>query len=201
MSETSRAPTEADDASVIERSWREPEAFAEVFRRHAPEIKRYVIRRLGIDAAEDVAAETFLAAFRQRERYDTARPDARPWLYGIATNLIGRHKRTEVRQLRVLARTGADPVTRPFTDRSDERMSAEAVRQRLADALARLPAGHRDVLLLVTWGGLGYAEAAQALGIRVGTVRSRINRARSKMRKELGGVDPTSSLSEEPARG
>ena len=186
---------EADDAFLIERSRREPEVFAGVFHRHAPEIKRYVTRRLGADAAEDVVADTFLAAFRGRG----LRPvtvQRSPWLYGIATNLIRRHKRVEVRQLRVLERTGVDPVTVPFTERSDERLSAGAVRRRLAAALTRLPAGHRDVLLLVTWGGLTYVEAAQAMDIPVGTVRSRANRARSKVRKELGGVDPT-SVSEE----
>ncbi|MFF5114054.1 RNA polymerase sigma factor [Streptosporangium sp. NPDC000509] len=211
MSETSRTrtgaggtfpadETEVDDASLIGRSLREPEAFAAVFHRHAPDIKRYVTRRLGADAAEDVVADTFLAAFRGREGYDLSQPGARPWLYGIATNLIRRHKRVEVRRLRVLERTGVDPVTVPFTERSDERLSADAVRRRLAAALARLPAGHRDALLLVTWGGLTYPEAAQAMGVPVGTVRSRVNRARGRVREELGGIDPT-SVSEETFHG
>ncbi|MFF4192490.1 RNA polymerase sigma factor [Nonomuraea sp. NPDC001831] len=196
MSETSPA-----DSAVLARSRQEPEVFAEIFRRHAPEIKRFVVRRLGPDVAEDVVAETFLAAFRQRGRYDLARHNALPWLYGIATNLVGRHKRTEARQLNLLARTGVDPVTEPFTSRSDERLSAQAVKQRLAAALAALPAGHRDVLLLVTWGGLSYPEAAEALGIRVGTVRSRVNRARAKIRAELGGTDPTALAVEEVHHG
>ncbi|SPL88654.1 RNA polymerase ECF-subfamily sigma factor [[Actinomadura] parvosata subsp. kistnae] len=146
-------------------------------------------------------AEDFLAAFRQRGRYDLARHNALPWSYGIATNLIGRHKRTEARQLNLPARTGADPVTEPFTSRSDERVSAQAVQQRLAAALAALPAGHRDVLLLVTWGGLTYTETAEALGIRVGTVRSRVNRARTKIPEELGGTDPTALVIEEVRHG
>jgi RNA polymerase sigma factor (sigma-70 family) len=191
---------ETDDASFIERSRHEPEAFAEVFRRHAPEIKRYVTRRLGGDAAEDVVGETFLAAFRQRDRYDLSHPSARPWLYGIATNLMGRHTRSEVRQLRVLERGGVDPVTVPFTERSDERVSAEASRRNLAGALAVLPGGHRDALLLVAWGGLSYPEVAEALGIRIGTVRSRINRARQKLRSELGGTNPA-GISEEAVHG
>ncbi|MFC5833390.1 RNA polymerase sigma factor [Nonomuraea insulae] len=194
MSDTSRA--EGDDAFHIERSLREPEAFAEVFRRHASDITRYVTRRLGVDAADDVVAETFLTAFRQRELYDRSRPNARPWLYGIATNLIGRHVRTEVHQLRVLERTGTDPVTAPFTDRSDDRISAEASRRSLAGALATLPKGHRDALLLVAWAGLTYPEVAQALDVRLGTVRSRINRAREKLRKELGGANPMTIISE-----
>jgi RNA polymerase sigma-70 factor (ECF subfamily) len=196
MSETSRA--EADDASVIGRSRREPEAFAEIFRRHAPDIKRYVARRLGTEAAEDVVAETFLTAFRQRDRYDLTRKNARPWLYGIATNLMGRHVRAEVRQLRVLERTGTDPVTAPFTERSDERLSAEASGPILAGALAALPKGHRDALLLVAWGGLSYPEAAQALSVRVGTVRSRINRARKRLRRDLSGISPMAIVTEEP---
>jgi RNA polymerase sigma factor (sigma-70 family) len=187
-----------DDAYVIGRSRREPEAFAEVFRRYAPDIKRYVTRRLGADAAEDVVAETFLAAFRQRGDYDLSRSNARPWLYGIATNLVRRHVRAEVRQLRLLERTGTDPVTAPFTERSDERVSAQAAWTALAGALAALPTGHRDALLLVAWGDLSYPEVAQALGIRLGTVRSRINRARRRLREHLGGTAAMMIFSEEP---
>ncbi|RJL27197.1 RNA polymerase sigma factor [Bailinhaonella thermotolerans] len=185
-----------DDAEILARSRREPERFAEIFHRHAAPIKRYVTRRLGPDVAEDVVAETFLIAFRQRSGYDTSRPDARPWLYGIAANLIGRHRRTELRQLQILARTGDDPVCESFTDRSDSRVSADAVRRRLAAALAGLAPEYREALLLVTWGGLGYEDAARALNVPIGTIRSRISRARSKLRAALGGVDPTSASEE-----
>jgi RNA polymerase sigma-70 factor (ECF subfamily) len=186
-----------DDAAIIRRSRHEPDHFAAVFRRHAPEIQRYVVRRLGADAADDVVAETFLVAFRQRDRYDLGRADARPWLYGIATNLIGRHRRAEVRQYRALARTGHDPVAEPFTDRVDAIVSAGSTSRRLAAALAGLPAAHRDALLVVAWGGLSYEQAAHCLDVPVGTVRSRINRARSKLRRALGDTDP-SGLHEEP---
>jgi RNA polymerase sigma-70 factor (ECF subfamily) len=154
-----------DDAEAIRRSRHEPEHFAALFRRHAPEIQRYVVRRLGPDAADDVVAETFLTAFRRRESYDLARADARPWLYGIATHLIGRHRRSEVRQYRAWARTGRDPVTEPFTDRVDEIVSPDGTSQRLAGELAKLPAAHRDALLLVAWGGLSYEQAALSLGV------------------------------------
>jgi DNA-directed RNA polymerase specialized sigma24 family protein len=100
----------ADDAAVIEQSWHEPETFAELYDRYAAPIHRYVTRRLGDGAADDVVAETFLAAFRMRRRYDLSRSDARPWLYGIAANMIGKHRRAEVRMLRALARTGTDPA-------------------------------------------------------------------------------------------
>jgi RNA polymerase sigma factor (sigma-70 family) len=181
---------EADDAAVIVLSIEEPERFAALFRRHAPQIQRYVTRRIGADAADDVVAETFLAAFRQRGGYQRDRPDALPWLYGIATNLIGRHRRTEIRQLRLLARTGIDPVIEPFTDRVDAAVSADGARARLGAALARLPAGHRDALLLVAWGGLTYEQVAAATGAPLGTVQSRISRARRRLRQSLGDLNP-----------
>ena len=158
-----------------------------------------MVRRLGQDAADDIVAETFLLAFRQRDSYDQARADARPWLYGIATNLIGRHRRAEIRLYRALARTGANPVMEPFTDRVDDRVSASTASRRLAASLARLPEELRDTLLLVAWSDLSYQEAATALGIPVGTVRSRISRARSKLRRALGGTNPATSDEESPA--
>jgi RNA polymerase sigma factor (sigma-70 family) len=193
------ASADADDATVIQLSRHEPELFTVLFRRHAPYIQRYVVRRLGQDAADDIVAETFLLAFRRRDCYDQTRTDARPWLYGIATNLIGRHRRAEIRMYRALARTGADPVMEPFTDRVDDRVSASGASRRLAAALARLPDGHRDTLLLVAWGDLSYEETATALGIPVGTVRSRMSRARSKLRRTLGGTNPATSDEESPA--
>lgn len=190
---------DADDATVIQLSRQEPEQFTVLFRRHAPHIQRYVVRRLGPDAADDIVAETFLLAFRQRNGYDPARSDARPWLYGIATNLMGRHRRAEIRLYRALARTGADPVTEPFTDRVDDRVSADHVSRQLATALARLFAGLRDTILLAAWSDLSYEEIAVALGVPIGTIRSRLSRARSKLRQILGDTDP-SALAEESHR-
>jgi RNA polymerase sigma-70 factor (ECF subfamily) len=201
MTQQRRAETEAsadaDDAAVVQLSRHEPDHFSVLFRRHAPYIQRYVVRRLGQDAADDIVAETFLLAFRQRDSYDQTRADARPWLYGIATNLIGRHRRAEIRLYRALARTGADPVMEPFTDRVDDQVSASAASRRLATALARLPEKLRDTLLLVAWGDLSYEEVAAALGVPVGTVRSRVSRARSKLRQALGGTNPAAPNEEE----
>jgi len=203
MTHQSRADTgacaDANDATVIGLSRHEPEHFTVLFRRHAPHIQRYVVRRLGQDAADDIVAETFLLAFRQRDSYDQARADARPWLYGIATNLIGRHRRAEIRLYRALARTGADPVMEPFTDRVDDQVSAGTASRRLAAGLARLPEQLRDTLLLVAWSGLSYEEAATALGVPVGTVRSRMSRARSRLRRALGGMNPAASDQESSA--
>jgi RNA polymerase sigma-70 factor (ECF subfamily) len=190
------ADADADDATVIQLSRQEPEQFTVLFRRHAPHIQRYVVRRLGPDAADDIVAETFLLAFRQRSGYDPARADARPWLYGIATNLIARHRRAEVRLYRALARTGADPVYEPFTDRVDDRVSAGHASRLLATALARLPAELRDTLLLAAWSNLSYEEIALALGVPIGTVRSRLSRARAKLRRTLGNADPSAVAQE-----
>ncbi len=196
-----------DDAALIERSWRDPEAFAGLYDRHAALLHRYVARRLGGWAADDIVADTFLDAFRRRRRYDLSVSDARPWLYGIAANLIGKHSRAEVRMLRAYARTGADPVlTGAFdagqSDEADSRVSSAAVRRELAAALAGLAARDRDVLLMIAWADLSYTEVAASLGIPVGTVRSRLHRARTRIRAALGGYDPTSvrEVREEPVQ-
>jgi len=187
------APPEerVDDAVIIERSRHDPEAFGQLYDRHAAVLHRYVARRLGAGAADDVVAEVFLAAFRARNRYDPARADAGPWLYGIASNLIGKRRRSEVAMLRAYARTGVDPVLDGDSERVVDRVSAGAVHRDLAAALAGLTARDREVLLLIAWADLSYQEVATALGIPVGTVRSRLNRARTKVRAALGGEDPT----------
>ncbi|MBO3749836.1 RNA polymerase sigma factor [Streptosporangiaceae bacterium NEAU-GS5] len=184
-------PDADDDAELIRRSLSRPDAFAALFDRHARELFRFAARRLGDSLADDIVSDTFLAAFGRRGKYDLARRDARPWLYGIAANLIGKHHRAEVRFYRALTRTGVDQVTETYTDRVEAKVTASAVHRQLAAALAALSAGDRDVLLLIAWGDLGYDEVAQALGIPVGTVRSRLNRARKKTRAVLG-INPTS---------
>ncbi|HEY6316023.1 MAG TPA: RNA polymerase sigma factor [Streptosporangiaceae bacterium] len=179
-----------DDAAVVEQSRRHPELFATIYDRHFAGIYRYVASRLGPDAAEDLAAETFLAAFCDRSRFDPARGEVRPWLYGIATNLVGTHRRTERRRYRTLARAAAQPAAASDEERALARVSAQVLRGRLAEVLAALPAGDRDVLLLVAVGSLSYEEVSQALSIPPGTVGSRLNRARGRVRKAFGGVNP-----------
>jgi RNA polymerase sigma-70 factor (ECF subfamily) len=178
-----------DDAALIVQSRHSHESFAALFDRHAPAIHRYVARRLGPDAADDLVAETFLIAFQRRETYDAANADARPWLHGIATNLIRRRHRNETRLLRAIARTRANPAAEPMADQVIGRVAARALRSQLASALARLPGSQRDVLLLVA-SGLSHEETAVALGVPLGTVASRLARARRKVRAELGEVNP-----------
>ncbi|WP_240506440.1 RNA polymerase sigma factor [Thermoactinospora rubra] len=181
--------TAADDAALIQASLADPERFAGLFDRYAEEIHRYAGRRLAdVAAADDVTAETFLTAFRKRARYDLSRPDARPWLYGIAANLIARHRRAEVRRLRALARlTGDLPEggEQPFEQTSLDRVEARRLRPRLAAALAALSCAERELFLLVAWAELSYEQAAEALDIPMGTVRSRLSRTRAKIRRVL----------------
>jgi RNA polymerase sigma-70 factor (ECF subfamily) len=178
---------------VLAESLRRPEAFGELYARHFASVYRYVAGRLGADAADDLAAETFLAAFRRRTRFDPARGAVRPWLYGIATNLVAQHHRSESRRYAALARAGADPLflagaAGSQEDRITDRVTAAWARPALAAALSRLPDRDRDVLLLTAIGGLSYAEVAFALGIPEGTVGSRLSRARRKLTAALGGT-------------
>jgi RNA polymerase sigma factor (sigma-70 family) len=179
-------------ARVIETEGRTPtppESFESVFDRHFRDVHGYVARRLGRDVADDVAAETFLTAFRRGDRFDAAKGDRLAWLYGIATNLIRRHRRTEVRAYRAMARLEPPAPVANHDDRVVTRVSAENLRGPLASALAALSTGDRDVLLLVGLVGLTYDQVAEALGISYGTVCSRLNRARRKVRAALGTTD------------
>jgi RNA polymerase sigma-70 factor (ECF subfamily) len=174
------------DAEAIGDSLREPETFALIFDRYYDQIHGYASRRLGPGVADDVAAETFTVAFAARERYDLSRPDCRPWLYGIASNLVSRHGRAEVRQYRALARAGVHEATDGEADRIASQVDARAHRGPLARALSELSDGDRDVLLLVAWAELTPVQAADALGIPAGTACSRLHRARNRIRTALG---------------
>jgi RNA polymerase sigma-70 factor (ECF subfamily) len=171
----------ACDADLIGRSFDDPEAFAALFDRYSAMLYRYVSRRLGAEAAEDVVGETFLVAFSKRHRYDLAQPDARPWLFGIATKLLANDRRSEQRRLDSIGRLGGD--IRRATGLPDSERD-------LATALAKLDPAQRDVLLLHAWCDLQYEEIAGALEIPVGTVRSRLSRARASLQAELDGAPP-----------
>jgi RNA polymerase sigma factor (sigma-70 family) len=174
----------SDDGQVVRASLGTPAEFALVFDRHFADIHRFVTRRVGRDVADDLAASVFVEAFG-RASFDVTTESARPWLFGIATNLLRRHRRTEVRRLRAYARHGVDPVTAAAGEL--ERVEATTDGPRIARALAALQKRDRDVLLLYAWADLTYEEVADALGVPVGTVRSRMSRARRIMRARLGG--------------
>ena len=182
--------TQTSDADLIARSLADPDLFTAVFDRHSGEILRYVYARLGPDLAEDVTAETFLAAFGCRSKYDGAWPDARPWLYGIAMRQISRHRRVEERRLRLLRSAPVDGPAEDHSDRAVARVTAQRLGPRLAAAVAALPRQDRELLLLIAWAELSYAEAATALSTTTSAVKARLHRIRVRMRQELGDDYP-----------
>jgi len=179
------------DSDAISASNRSPDGFAAIFDRHFDAVHAYLQRRVGPDLADELSAQTFLAAFDARGSYDPAQPNARPWLFGIATNLLRRHHRDEVRQFRAYARSAVDPVTDAF-DGIEARLDATQMRRQLVEALADLPAEELDALLLYAWAEFSYPEIACALGIPTGTVRSRLSRARGRIRAALEAGQPLS---------
>jgi RNA polymerase sigma factor (sigma-70 family) len=177
------------DSDAVSASLHTPAGFATIFDRHFDVVHAYLQRRVGPDLADELSAQTFLVAFDKRGGYDPAQPDARPWLLGIATNLVRRHHRDEVRQFRAYARSAADPVLDSF-DGVEARLDASKMRRELVDALAHVPVEELDVLLLYAWAELSYAEIACALDIPTGTVRSRLSRARGRIRAALDAGQP-----------
>src|SRR5436190_17985209 len=146
------------DSLVIRASWDEPDRFAALYDRYAAQLYRYAYRRIGAASAENVVAESFLAAFRRRHTYDLSRPDARPWLFGILTRELGRHERAERAHYRALARSDPATAEESPADAIATRVSAGAARAQLVTALEALPERDLDVLLLVAWGGFAYEE-------------------------------------------
>jgi RNA polymerase sigma-70 factor, ECF subfamily len=174
------------DSELLERSVADPASFAGLFDRHHGELYRYLRRRAGPSLAADIAAETFLTAFARRDRYRPDGQSARPWLYGIAHNLLRNHSRSERRQWLAYARHGEVPdVDQSAADafgNADRRADAAVAAARIGQVLAGLASADRDVLLLFAWADMSYADIASTLQIPVGTVRSRLNRARRQLR-------------------
>lgn len=171
------------DSEIIQRSLDEPGVFSEIFERHVRPVGGYIRRRVGTDAVDDVLSETFLVAFRKRASFDQRWESARPWLLGIATRTVKNHRASEARQWRSFqASAGADAVAEEAPHvASDSRLDANAALRDLAPRIAALASKDRDTLLLYAWGDLTLEQIAEALGVPVGTVRSRLNRVRRKL--------------------
>lgn len=163
-----------------------PFVFGELYDKHASAIYRYAARRAGTYAADDVLSETFLVAFERRETFEDDRDDARPWLFGIATNLLRRHHRAEAKTLRLLARAAPREELPEVFGRIADQVDAQAVVGRIAKKLKSMAAIDRETILLYAWADLTYEGIAQSMGVPVGTVRSRMNRARKVLKNELG---------------
>ncbi len=175
------------DAEVIAASLDAPSVFGTVYDRHAGALFRFLVRRVGHDNADPLLGDVFRIALERRATFDCSYASARPWLYGIATNVLAKHRRTEARRLRATAELAASRATStPRDDASDDiadAVDAATLWPSVADAIAALPDGERDALLLYVWEDLSYDEIAAALAIPVGTVRSRLNRARARLRE------------------
>jgi RNA polymerase sigma factor (sigma-70 family) len=177
------------DAEVIEGSLRDPDLFAVIFERHYRDVHRFVVAAVGASDGPDLAAEVFLRAFASRHRYRSSYPSARPWLWGIASNLIAGYYRSRARQDRAYRRAPPHPESEP--DHSGEtanRVAADSERPFLTEAMRHLRREDAEVLVLFAIGDCSYAEIASVLGIAEGTVRSRLSRTRSKLRNLIDQV-------------
>ncbi|MBO9625568.1 MAG: sigma-70 family RNA polymerase sigma factor [Microbacterium sp.] len=174
------------DSEIIQRSLGEPRAFAELFDRHAGALGGYAARRLGPHVGEDILSETFLVAFAKRSSFDTSWESALPWLYGIASRLVRKHRAKEARHLRSASESAVrgEHTSPDGIDAANLRLDAQKSARSIAPQIASLSAKDRDTLLLYAWGDLTYEEVAAALGVPVGTVRSRMNRIRARLDPE-----------------
>lgn len=174
------------DSEAIAASLAEPREFGVIFERHFAPIHGYLRRRFDHELADELTAQTFFVAFDRRSRFDQDRPDCRPWLFGIATNIAHSHRRREITELRAIS--GMTPEDGARIEGVEARVDAERMRGELAQALADLPAEESDVLFLLVWAELNQAEIADALGVPLGTVKSRLSRARGRLESALGLV-------------
>ncbi|MFI8075663.1 RNA polymerase sigma factor [Streptomyces sp. NPDC086033] len=164
----------------------DPDAFAELYDQCARSVYNHAFR-LTADwsVAEDVMAATFMEAWRRRASIEAEGGSLRPWLLGIATNVARSHYRSN-RRYRAAAGAAAAAGADEVADHAEETAGRVDDRRRIAatlTALGSLKRPEREVLVLCLWEGLEYADAARALGIPVGTVRSRLSRARGRLRK------------------
>lgn len=170
------------DAEIVRRSTRgDARAFGELFWRHNGAVHAYLARRAGRDVADDLVAEVWLRAFRSRAKFDLHHPDARPWLYGIARNVLNSHWRqlTKAPPLEPIA------ISDPWPD-LEEHLDENEQRAALLRALDLLTSEEREVLLLVAWEQMSAVAIALMLDVPASTVRNRLHRARVCMRSGLG---------------
>lgn len=163
--------------------------FEQLFEAHADDLHRYLGRLVGA-AADDLVADTFVAALKGRAGFDAARASARAWLFGIANNLARNHLRRRKREHAATARLAGAARAESHESRVVEQVDAQVRARQLATAIAGLDEADRDVLLLTSWAGMDSNEIAEALGIPAGTVRSRLHRVRRHLRTAAPRIDP-----------
>ncbi|MFC6884476.1 MULTISPECIES: RNA polymerase sigma factor [Actinomadura] len=172
-------------------------AFGALFDRHARTVYNYCFRRTASwSEAEDLTSVVFLETWRRRAHVSMPSESLLPWLYGVATNVLQNHRRSLRRHREALSRLPAPEPQPDGAEEASERLDAERRMRRVMASIERLSRRDREVLVLCVWEGLGYAEAAEALGVPVGTVRSRLARARSRLRGISADPEPEPDLDE-----
>lgn len=194
---------EPSDAALWTRSRSgDRDAFGALFDRHAKAIYNYCFRRIGSwSTAEDLLSVVFIEAWRRRDQ-DLPPDKVLPWLYGIATNVVRNQRRSERRHAAALSRVPAARPEPDFAGPADERVDDEWQAQGALEVLRKLSRREQDVFVLCVWVELSYEDAAVALQVPVGTVRSRLSRARARLREldPASGHEPGESTSLEEAR-
>jgi RNA polymerase sigma factor (sigma-70 family) len=178
---------QATDAELWRRAVEgEPDAFGVIFERHARGIYNHLFRRTADwSLAEDLTSVVFLEAWRRRSDVRLERDLALPWLLGVATNVLRNRRRSQWRYRAALERVPRERVEDFATD-ADSRLDDEHRMRGVLSSLAKLPKREQDVIALCVWAELSYEEAAVALDIPVGTVRSRLSRAKARLREPDG---------------
>jgi RNA polymerase sigma factor (sigma-70 family) len=182
----------ASDADLLIRARTSAEAFGQIYERHARTVHRYLVRRVGVDPADDLLGEVFVAAVDARLRVRIHESgSALPWLYGIAKNVVKSHLRSRRDQAE------ADVADEFDWSAVDARIDAAAQSHRLKNALAQLSTGELEVLLLVSWEQLTVTQAAESLGISAVAARSRLHRARARANAALSSAEDATAFTED----
>jgi RNA polymerase sigma factor (sigma-70 family) len=186
--------SDVSDSDLLAMAGSEPEAFGELFKRHSRSVYAYCARRTGsLDLAEDLTSVVFMEAFRRRRKLLLSNASALPWLIGVANNVVRNAERSLRRYRSALDRIPVPANGISSEEDAMERLGAQEALARALEAISALTQGERDVVLLVLWSEFTYADAATALGIPVGTVRSRLASARAKF-KDSAPVTSTTTI-------
>ena len=177
-------------------------AFGVLFERHAGRIYNYCFRRTADWAlAEDLTATTFLLAWRSRGRAPLQADSALPLLFGIATNVLRNQRRSRRRGREAFARLPLERAEEPdFGDEVSTRLDDQVAMRGILRLFRRLPQREQDVIAICDWSALSYEEAAIALDIPIGTVRSRLARGRQRLRELARTTGPEGDVDVVPLR-
>ena len=171
---------------MIQESRSRPEIFAQLFDRHFASLFQFCSRRVGSTTAEDVVGETFRRAFENREQFDTSRPNAGPWLMTIALNIIRNEHRRSQRESSAIAGMSVQPEDHELPEGLVVgSLDAEKLLSQVQACLSRLGDVEYEALTLYVWDELSYDEIAEITDVPLGTVRSRIHRARQRLQEAL----------------